>query len=82
MWFGPKGGSVSTAIYVAVSVRVGTLLGENKPDNARYVAKLGMILASGAGALISLLIYLFRCVSLARTAAHRHPLSGSRSRST
>ena len=58
--FTNTGGSVSLAIYVAVSVRVGNCLGENKPANAKHVAWLGFQLAAFCGAVISCLIYLFR----------------------
>jgi len=58
--FTNTGGSVSLAIYVAVSVRVGNCLGENKPANAKHVAWLGFQLAAFCGAVISWLIYLFR----------------------
>ena len=53
-------GSVSTALYTAVSVRVGTNLGEGWPAAAKSVMNMGFMLAAGAGGLISIVLYLFR----------------------
>ena len=53
-------GSVSTALYTAVSVRVGTNLGEGRPAAAKSVMNMGFMLAAGAGGLISIVLYLFR----------------------
>jgi Na+-driven multidrug efflux pump len=53
-------GSVSTALYTAISVRVGTNLGEGRPRAAERVMKLGWIFGAVAGGAISLLLYLFR----------------------
>jgi hypothetical protein len=59
-WVLLQGGSVSTALYVATSVRVGACLGEDKAANARESAKIGMAMATVAGLFISVLIFLFR----------------------
>lgn len=53
-------GSVSTALYTAISVRVGTNLGEGRPAAAKRVMKLGFAFGAMAGAAISLLLYLLR----------------------
>ena len=53
-------GSVSMALYVAVSVRVGTNLGEGRPLAARRVMWMGFGFASGAGGLIAIGLYAFR----------------------
>ena len=53
-------GSVSMALYVAVSVRVGTNLGEGRPLAARRVMWMGFGFASVAGGLIAIGLYAFR----------------------
>ena len=53
-------GSVSTALYTAISVRVGTNLGEGRPAAAKRVMKLGFAFGAMAGGVISLLLYLLR----------------------
>jgi MATE family multidrug resistance protein len=53
-------GSVSTALYVAVSVRVGTNLGEGRPAAAKRVMYMGFIFAAAAGVIISTAIYFGR----------------------
>jgi Na+-driven multidrug efflux pump len=53
-------GSVSTALYTAVSVRVGTNLGEGRPLAAERVMKLGFMFGAIAGGAISLLLYVSR----------------------
>jgi Na+-driven multidrug efflux pump len=53
-------GLVDIATDVAVSVRVGIRLGNNEPAKARYVAALGVGIATIAGAIISFIIFLLR----------------------
>jgi Na+-driven multidrug efflux pump len=53
-------GSVSTALYTAISVRVGTNLGEGRPLAAERVMKLGFAFGAIAGGTISLVLYLLR----------------------
>ena len=48
------------ALYVAVSVRVGTNLGEGRPLAARRVMWMGFGFASVAGGLIAIGLYAFR----------------------
>ena len=54
------GGSVSNALFMAVSTRVGEVLGEGHVQRAKIAAVIGFIFAAAAGAVISVGIYFLR----------------------
>ena len=54
------GGSVSNALFMAVSTRVGNCLGEGDTHRAKRASVVGFIFAATAGAIISTLIFVFR----------------------
>lgn len=51
------GGSVSNALFMAVSTRVGNCLGEGDPSRAKKASIVGFFFAAGAGAIISTAIF-------------------------
>ena len=59
------GGSVSNALFMAVSTRVGNCLGEGDPVRAKKASIVGFLFAAAAGSIISAAIFgpssLLRC---------------------